>query len=162
MSNTKETLQMQGVVKGEIQNAIDKLKLSELDIQLLDNLRGEKLYNEFVAYFVKSGDRRWWWEDFKFQTFSVTEFENPFNYIDKIIPLINGNVWLIIEDNYEPFYPVYDCNPNVIKDIIGECFGFEYYIIDKNKEWLLCENHHNRLIAIGDKLIKTPFNWQFD
>ncbi|MBK8734666.1 MAG: hypothetical protein IPL98_01815 [Saprospiraceae bacterium] len=60
------------------------------------------------------------------------------------------------KDDNEPFYPIYDGNPNVIKDIIGECFGFEYYIIDKNKEWLLVENHHNRLIAIGEKLKQTP------
>lgn len=54
---------------------------------------------------------------------------------------------------------VYDCNPNVIKQIIGECFGFEYYIIDKKKEWLLCKNHHNRLIGIGKKIISSKFNW---
>jgi hypothetical protein len=153
---------MAGEVKTEIQNAINKLKLTTSDIQLLDNDTGENVFNECVAYFRKSGDRRWWWEDFKFSTFSVIGLEYPFNHLDKIIPLNEGKVWLIVEDNYEPFYPVYDCNPKVIEKVIAECFGFEYYVIDKKKEWLLCENHHDRLIAIGDKLNKSDLNWQLD
>lgn len=158
----KPTFHMTGEVKVEIQNAISILKLTERDIQLLDDAQGEKIYHECVSYFVKSGDRRWWWEDFKFPSFSKSGLEYSFSYIDKIIPLTEGNVWLIVEDNLEPFYPVYDCNPRVIKDVIGECFGFEYYIINKNKEWLLCENHHNRLIGIGDKLRSSNFDWQLD
>jgi hypothetical protein len=153
---------MTGEVKDEIENAINKLNLTESDIRLLENIQGEKIFNECVAYFLKSGDRRWWWEDFKFPSFSVTGIDNLFNYLNKIIPLTEGNVWLIVEDNQEPFYPVYDCNPRVIKNIIAECFGFEYYIVDKNKEWLLCENHHNRLIAIGDRLKNSTLNWQPD
>ncbi|MBK8735821.1 MAG: hypothetical protein IPL98_07950 [Saprospiraceae bacterium] len=98
-----KTLHMIGEVKNEIQKAIDKLNLTETDIQLLDNILNETIYNECVAYFVKSGDRRWWWENFKFQTFSITEFENPFNYIDKIIPLTSENVWFVVEDDNEPF-----------------------------------------------------------
>jgi hypothetical protein len=37
-----------------------------------------------------------------------------------------------------------------IRDVIGECFGFEYYVVPKGLEWLLCENHHDILIAVGD------------
>lgn len=151
---------MTGEIKDEIQNAISKLNLTVSDIRLLDKTQGENIFNECVSYFLNSGDRRWWWEDFKFPAFSVTGLDNPLNYLDKIIPLTDGNVWLIVEDNNAPFYPVYDCNPRVIKNIIFECFSFEYYIVDKNKEWLLCENHHNRLIAVGDKLRIKDLNWQ--
>ncbi|MEO6722132.1 MAG: DUF6756 family protein [Ferruginibacter sp.] len=153
---------MMGEVKDEIQNAIQKLRLDRSDIQLLDNYTGEKIFNECIKHFLKSGDKRWWWEDFKFPSSSVADLDNPFKYIDKIIPLNEGNVWLIVEDDDDLFYPVFDCNPNVIKGIIEECFGFEYYIIDKRKEWLLCENHHNRLIAIGEKLKQSNLNWQPD
>lgn len=53
---------MPGEVKVEIQNAISKLKLTDSDIQLLDDAQGEKIYLECVSYFVTSGDRRWWWK----------------------------------------------------------------------------------------------------
>ena len=61
---------MPGEVKVEIQNAISKLKLTDSDIQLLEDAQGEKIYLECVSYFVTSGDRRWGWEDFKFPSFS--------------------------------------------------------------------------------------------
>src|SRR4051812_48111064 len=104
-------LPMDGEIKIEIQNAINKLKLSKSDIQLLDDNSGEQIFRECLAHFVKSGDRRWWWEDFKYPSFSVSGLKMPFNYLDKIIPLTGGNVWLIVEDNYGSFYPVYDCSP---------------------------------------------------
>jgi hypothetical protein len=44
---------------------------------------------------------------------------------------------------------VYDATPAVVQQIIGECYGFEYYLIAKNLSWLLCENHHDMVIAVG-------------
>jgi len=151
-----------GDVKDEIQAAMQHLELDKSKIQLLDDDNGERVFKECINHFLNSGDRRWWWEDFKFPSFSVTGVDSPFTLIEKIIPLKEGNVWLIVEDDEERFYPVYDCDPTIIPEIISECFAFEYYIIDKNKEWLLCENHHNRLIAIGDKLLSSNFDWQPD
>lgn len=147
-----------GKVKDEIQNAIGNLGLSEKDIKLLDEITGERIFNDCLNYFVKSGDRRWWWEDFKQLSFSFRETAKPFELLNNIIPETGRNVWFIVEDVNEPYYPVYDTKPEIIKDIIGECFGFEYYIIDKNKEWLICENHHNKLIGVGDKLREKNMN----
>jgi hypothetical protein len=48
-----------------------------------------------------------------------------------------------------PYFPVYDATPAVVQQIIGECYGFEYYLIAKNLSWLLCENHHDMVIAVG-------------
>ena len=139
-------------VKAEIANAVDSLALSEDDITLLDDVAGEKVFKYCLNHFVKSGDRKWWWEDFKQPCFFFKEIEKPFEQLDEIIPDLNDKVWLIVEDDSEPFYPVYEVKPGIIKSIIGECFGFEYYIIDKNKKWLLCENHHDTMIGVGDKL----------
>ena len=143
---------MNGEVKNEIQKAIDKLNLTETDIQLLDNILNETIYNECVAYFVKSGDRRWWWEDFKQKSFSFQSSDKPFEILNEIIPETKDKLWLMVEDDEEVFFPIYETQPGVIQQVIGECFGFEYYIIDKNKDWLICETHHNKLIGIGEKL----------
>lgn len=141
-----------GEVKDEVEEAIRSLGFSEKDIVLLDDKVGEKVFKDCLNYFVKSGDRRWWWEDFRQPFFLFKDFDKPFEHLDKIMPGTEGKVWLIVEDDSEPFYPVYDVKPSIIGQIIAECFAFEYYIIDKNNEWLLCENHHNMLIGIGDKL----------
>lgn len=52
-------------VKAEIANAIDSLGFSEDNITLLDDVAGEKFFKDYLKYFVKSNDRKWWWEDFK-------------------------------------------------------------------------------------------------
>jgi len=139
-----------GEVSQEISVAIKTLKYSEEQIKLLDFDSGRKLYYELLDWFVKSGDRRWWWEDFKLQSFNLLDYDKPFEHLNEIIPDLDKNVWLMVEDDQESFYPIYDCSPKIISQLIGECFGFEYYVIDKNKGWLICENHHNRMIGVGD------------
>lgn len=140
-----------GEVKDEILKAIKTLGLKDKEIKLVEN-EAEKIFFDCLDNFVKSGDRRWWWEDFKQDSFDFINYEKPFEHLDGILPDLNENVWFMVEDDQEDYFPIYDCNPSSIKHIIGECFRFEYYIIDKNKEWLICENHHNRLIGIGKKL----------
>ncbi|MEQ9439212.1 MAG: hypothetical protein RIG62_09190 [Cyclobacteriaceae bacterium] len=141
-----------GEVNKEISTAIKTLKYSEEQIKLLDFDSCKELYYELLDRFVKSGDRRWWWEDFKQDSFDFHAYERPFEKLNELIPELNEKVWLMVEDDEEEFYPIYDCEPSIIRNIIGECFGFEYYVIDKNKDWLICENHHDRLIGIGQKL----------
>ncbi len=141
-----------GEVEQEISIAIEKLSLLDKQITKLDYENGKKIYYELLNFFVKSGDRRWWWEDFKQDSFDFNDYEYPFEHLSDIIPDLTENVWLMVEDDHEDYYPIYDCKPSIIGLIIGECFGFEYYVIDKNKEWLICENHHNRLIGVGQIL----------
>ncbi|MDH7447590.1 DUF6756 family protein [Aquimarina sp. 2201CG14-23] len=139
-----------GTVKTEIAQAIKTLKLKQEDICLVSDVKS--LYLELLVHFVKSGDRRWWWEDFKQEAFYFKEYEFPFQQIINIIPKNVDTVWLMVEDDEEKYYPIYNCKPSVIAQLIGECTAFEYYVIDKNKQWLLCENHSDQLIGVGEQL----------
>jgi hypothetical protein len=143
---------LMGDVKNEIENAIKVLGLSQNHFRLLDDVAGKETFTDVLNHFVKPGACRWWWEEFKQPSFLFREVENPFEHLTDIIPETDGNVWLIVEDDEESFYPVYDARPEFIKNILDECFAFEYYVVDKNKEWLLCENHHNSFIGVGNKL----------
>jgi len=141
-----------GEVNQEISKTIKTLKYSDEQIKLLDFNTCKELYYELLDFFVKSGDGRWWWEDFKQESFDFHEYERPFEKLNEIIPDLKKKVWLMVEDDQEEYYPIYDCEPSIIGLIIGECFGFEYYVISKTKDWLICENHHNRLIGLGQRL----------
>lgn len=35
-------------------------------------------------------------------------------------------------------------------DLIGECHGFEYYLIVKDLSWLVYETHHDVVCAVGE------------
>lgn len=60
----------------------------------------------------------------------------------------------MIEDDKLPTYPILDATPDEIMKIIGECFAFEYYLVPKSKGWLICENHHGRVIGVGTEVIR--------
>jgi len=139
-----------GQVKNEIANAIKTLNLGSDLIELLDDKTGFEIFQKCLDRFVNSGDRKWWWEDFKNISFSVDDLEMPFEHLEEYIPNLESKVWLVVEDDDEIFYPAYICSPKIIGQLIGECFGFEYYIVDINFKWLICENHHSRLIGTGN------------
>jgi hypothetical protein len=142
------------LITEEINNAIKTLSLSEAEFHQLPNEKAEPLYYELLNTFVEGGNRRWWWESFSKPSKSV-QFTNDkgFERISEIVPDKKEKVWFVAEEDQLPFYPIYEATPEIIQKIIGECYGFEYYIIPKSKEWLLCENHHNYLIGIGKAVI---------
>jgi hypothetical protein len=67
---------------------------------------------------------------------------------EAVSPKKFGNFWLY-ESTIEPICAVLRALPH-----------FEYYVVGKNCEWLLCENHHGMLIASGEpmasKLAQVP------
>jgi hypothetical protein len=107
-----------GEVKNEISKAIKKLNLQQTDIALIGEKSNETLYFELLDCFVKSEDRRWWWEDFKQDCFDFIDYEKPFEHLNEIIPDLNKKVWLMVEDDQEEYYPIYECHPYIIGKII--------------------------------------------
>lgn len=79
-----------GEVSKEISIAIKTLNYSEEQIKLLDFDSGKRLYYELLDWFVKSGDRRWWWEDFKQESFDFLEYDKPFEQLIDFIPDIEN------------------------------------------------------------------------
>ena len=137
----------------EVENAIESLGLSKDVIRLPDS-ETEKIYKELLSTFVEGGDRRWWWESFKMPSKSITfKDDKGFKQIPKYVPDYKEILWFVVEDDHSPYYPIYEASAENASKIIGECFGFEYYLVPKNKKWLLCENHHGRVIGIGDEII---------
>ncbi len=54
-----------GQVTEDIDNVIKTLGLTNEDITLLDKKFGRQIFDQLLKHFVKSGDRKWWWEDFR-------------------------------------------------------------------------------------------------
>lgn len=143
------------MITDEILKAVKKLSLGKADFHQLPCEDAEPLYYDLLNLFVSGGDRRWWWESFSKPSESV-HFTNGkgFEIITEIVPNKNEPVWFIAEEDQLPFYPIFECTPELIQKIIGECYSFEYYIIPKSKEWLLCETHHDFIVGIGESVTK--------
>ncbi len=135
--------------KGEIDAAIKRLELPSHICRELPDAEGREVFEAALTRFVGGDDRRWWWEAFRDEHIG-RQVEKGFLLLTALVPQPDELVWFIVEDTSLPFYPVYDATPAAAEMIIGECFGFEYYLIAKDMRWLLCENHHDVLIGIGE------------
>jgi hypothetical protein len=138
-------------VRDNFEEAIKTLNLSSDIVKGLSNEVNQKLYLDLLDHFVIGGDRRWWWEAFK-TSFRFPDYDYPAEHLSEIILDMKKKVWIMIEDDQQPFYPIYDIQASYIPSVLSECFGFEYYVIDKDLEWLICETHHNSLIGVGNQL----------
>lgn len=135
----------------EFEKAIITLDLGTDTVSKLHDELNRELYFELLSHFVESGDRRWWWEDFK-SWFIFKKIDQPHQHLPEIMPDLSKKVWLMLEDDQKTYFPIYDIEPLMISKLLDECFGFEYYVISKDLDWLLCETHHRDLIGVGKKI----------
>ena len=135
-------------VTEEIDRAIESLQLKGKVVRLL-RPGAEEVNRTVLARFAGGKDRRWWWEAFP-QSESVS-FDDGLGYqrVPIVVPNPREQCWFIVEGQEGGPYPVYEASPEEAVSIIGECFGFEYYIVPKDLSWLVCENHHGIVIGCG-------------
>lgn len=143
-------------IKEEIQQAAILLGLSSQDLREVPEEEARKIYNKAISKFVTGGERRWWWEAFSKKSESIkSKDDKGFQKITQIVPDPEEHIWFIAEENHLDFYPVYEASPKAIQQVVGECYGFEYYLISKDFNWLLCEDHHGYFHGIGTEIIKN-------
>jgi hypothetical protein len=136
-------------LKTQIRNAIEALALSPSVFKEIPDDKAEPIYRTALRHFVPKGEPQWWWEHFASAT--AADFPNgtTWKHLTELVPNPSELVWFIVADTSLPFYPVYEGTTAAIREVIAECSGFEYYIVHPELNWLLCENHHNKLIAVG-------------
>ena len=140
-------------IRDEIEDARSRLGLSADQLAEVEEIEARALTASFLSHFTGGVDARWWWEHFVEPTSSLRPADGKgFTRISLLVPDPQEKVWFVAEDDELPFYPVYDATPRAAQAVIGECYGFEYYLIAKDLTWLLCENHHDTLIGLGEEV----------
>ena len=93
----------------------------------------------------------WWWNGYlKGPIHSVLLPDWPAGELHKLIPL-HEQIWFIAED--DKFW-LFEGDIKSIQKVLSESHAFEYYIVSKKYEWLLCENHHEVLFGVGEIIIE--------
>ena len=137
------------ITRAEIDRAVASLRVPDSQFRALKDAEAETVFHQALAKFVEGGDRRWWWEAFVGKAVSH-QVSDGWKLISRIVPRLNEHVWFIAEEDTLPHYPVFDATPEAVEKVVGECFFFEYYLVAKDLTWLICENHHDYLIAVGE------------
>jgi hypothetical protein len=142
-------------VTDEVGRAIERLSLGER-VHRLSEEAAARITSELLISFVVGGDRRWWWESFREPSASKAFPDGRgFERIVDLVPNRAERCWFVVEDVNSDSYPVYDATPEDVASIVGECFAFEYYIAPKSRHWLICENHHGRIIGVGEEVSRA-------
>ncbi len=109
----------------------------------------KRIEDKFVS--AKYDKLLWWWNGYlKGPVHSVLLPGWPVDALHKLIPL-REKVWFIAEE--DKFW-LFEGNVESIQKVLAECYSFEYYIVSKKYEWLLCENHHDVLFGVGEFIIE--------
>jgi len=92
----------------------------------------------------------WWWEALR-EPVTFRQHADPIGIVEKIMPGDEA-VWLVAEaaeNKAEGNFWLYEGTVASVCAVLRECPAFEYYVVERAMNWLLCENHHGFLIASG-------------
>lgn len=136
----------------EILRAIDALTFAPDRFRRLATKAARHVYQSALRHFVPEGQPRWWWECFPASTAVHFAAGDGWRHLTEIVPDADERVWFIVEDSGPPGYSVWEADVRDVQAVIGECYGFEYYLIQRQFRWLVCENHSDVLIAVGKEV----------
>lgn len=138
-------------VREEIENAIKEIKINRNHFHEVGKTQWESILRCIEEMFLRKNHHKnnlhWGWVIFKEPTVGLGFLnDDGYRFLDTLID--NDIVWFIAEDHNDKMW-VYEGQIKAIISIIANCFSFEYYIVSKKYEWILCENHHGVLIGSG-------------
>jgi hypothetical protein len=137
----------------EVERAISSLGL-ESQVHRLSKKEESSLRSQLLSAFVQDQSRRFWWEAFSQPSAEIHIPDGTgFTRLTEFTPEPDEPCWLMVEDFESNEFPIYEATPQLAVRLIGECHGFEYYLIAKDRRWLICENHHNVVIGVGSEVV---------
>ena len=153
------------MLRDEIELAIKELNINRRDFFEVNKYKWHDIIKKIVRSFVltknykNADDLHWAWQYFKepVECF-VFDDDQVYEHLKEVLG--SEHVWFIAEDIFDKMW-LYEAKANLIPKVLGETSGFEYYIVSKKYNWLLCENHHSGLFAVGNYIIeKCAAIWQ--
>jgi hypothetical protein len=141
--------------RDEIRAAAERLGLPPSRLRILPDDEASGVWRGVEARFVGEPRGGWWWEHFGPESDAARylgEASHGYRYITEIVPPGTADLWLIAGDCLDRSFVVCEGAIEDIRDVIGECHGFEYFVAPKGLDWILCENHHDVLIVVGDAI----------
>lgn len=140
-----------------IDEAVSTLQLTSATFRQLPDDDALLVYWQAEDRFVSKQRRHWWWEHFRCRNYGALLRVDARLHLTQLAATPGERVWLILTDVdeldplvYKGADPlVYEGAIEACQRVIGECPPFEYNIVSHDFKWLLCENHHQLLFAVG-------------
>ncbi len=116
-------------------------------LQLLD-----QIFQAFTRKGIAHRRSNWFWDDLRPPTYS---FHRPAD--TRRLPAVAPDgtlVYLVVEDfsrrkKESPFW-LFEGTLEATLGVLDNHHLLEFYVVDRKFQWLLAENHHDVLIAVGE------------
>ena len=119
-------------------------KSNAIYIERLCEKRAETIKRNITKEYVYSYSDIFLWEQFK--AFAVKQIDDGWQ---KLCDFVGNKSCLMFFDNWEDEAVFVLKNGQDLYRLLGEMYGFEFYITDFETEYLLCFNHHDCLLGCG-------------
>src|SRR5437764_6211066 len=136
--------------------AVKSLEL-EARLKLVEPHRYQRIFERIIACRTtldkSATSALWWWESLR-EPVAYVQPTDPVAMLKGLVPQ-SEPVWFVVEANSSKKlgnFWLYESTIEPICAVLQELPPLEYYIVGKKCEWLLCENHHNHLIASGEPM----------
>jgi hypothetical protein len=130
----------------KIDEAVRSLNIPEERFQQLSEQQSwaalERIKMKYLGGFLPD----LWWEHYA-DAEAHQPAEPGFTLLKTICP--EHDIYFIAHDDNK--HKIYKSNVDTVTQILGECPAFEYTIAGKNLDWLITENHHDYIVAVGYK-----------
>lgn len=78
------------------------------------------------------------------------------NFFQKYHTVIDQDIFVLLALEDGEKYSLFEGKIKYIETILSEIPFCEYYILSKNYDWLICENHHDQIYVVGT--VRKLFN----
>ncbi len=136
----------------EILRATQALGLGPERFRRLPVKEAQRVYESAMRHFVPQGRPRWWWEHFPESTAVHFMDGDGWRHLTGLVPDADERVWFIAEDFVEPLHSVWEASVRDVQAVLAECPSFEFYLVQQQCRWLVCENHHDVIVAVGGEV----------
>jgi hypothetical protein len=122
--------------------------------------RYAEIVDRVLSTFVVDGpDRRrlvWLWEQLKRPTHS--SMRGPAYKLLQTLVDPTTRIWLLTEDwgrtKRDGCFWVFEGDVAAIADVLDNMHALEYYLVSRNIDWMLLENHHDVVVGAGEWIVE--------
>jgi hypothetical protein len=140
-------------LRDSISKAVQDESISDFSFVRLT--QWESIISRIAELFLKRGvmdlNTIWLWTAFANPTRSEQPVD-PIEYLREILGP-NSEYWFVATEEDKKYW-IADATGNAIIRVIEEMYGFEYYVVDKSMNWIVCENHHSAFIHAKPKITR--------
>jgi hypothetical protein len=149
----------------DFRSQLDQVKaaagVADAEFALVSLHRYKAILQEIIKRFttVRQGglNELWWWNSFKEPKLAWPECPAMCTRVLRQLVPEHEPVWFVAEDwgrqkRHGNFW-LYEGRIDSIAAVLDEAWSFEFYVVSKKFEWLLCQNHHDAMMAVGEPMV---------